>query len=109
MVNFFVWSLLVLKTGVIADEDTESRFVEVIIHDLEKSQFLNKIEHKVILFPNQLKAQLKLPEPETEPETTESSKRVQRAPKRNWATIQAKVSFKNTSVIFLDFIKFLYN
>lgn len=90
MVNFFVWSLLVLKTGVTADEASESRFVEVIIRDLEQSQFLHKIEDKVILFPNQLKAQLKLPVPETEPET---KRRIRRSNgKRSWAQIQAKRS-----------------
>jgi len=104
MVNFWVWLLLVVNTGSYADEASETRFVEIIIHDLEKSQFLHKIEDKVILFPNQLKDQLRFPEPETEPETeSENKSRIRRAPKRRWtaAQISAKVSFNEKQLLEL--------
>lgn len=93
MVNFFVWSVLVLSGPATfvstADlEANESRFVEVIIRDLEQSQFLHKIEDKVILFPTQLREQLeaKLPLAKTE---TEDKQRVRRSPK-TWAQTLAE-------------------
>lgn len=96
MVNFLVWSVLVVSPSLSAlatdESPSESRFVEVIIHDLEKSQFLQKIKDKVILFPNQLKAQLAEKSPLFTP-VENTPDRVRRAtPQRSWTsnTIQQK-------------------
>ena len=97
MVNFFVWSILTVAP--IYASSSDSRYVEVIIRDLEQSQFLKKIEDKVILFPNQLKKQLnyeptsplsdlKTSESEEKTSDTEKSQRVRRGSDKYESTRQ---------------------
>lgn len=87
MVQLLAFSLLAIAPSLSGEQGhdespSESRFVEVIIRDLEQSQFLQKIENKVILFPNQLKAQLAEKTPVYVPPTDENP-RIRRAT-RNW-------------------------
>ena len=61
MVNYLVWGLFLTTKTAHATKNvnqSESRFVEVIIRDLEEPEFIHQIEDKVILFPNELRAVL---------------------------------------------------
>ena len=76
MVNYLVWGLF-LTTNAHASvnaNQSESRFVEVIIRDLEEPEFIRQIEDKVILFPNELRAVLEKGGPKVNLKTTEDHK-----------------------------------